>query len=221
MIDIQHQEDLLLAIGNLLQKKLNVYAIGETALMLRGIKNSTLDIDLVFDKKSDRAEFINALKKLGAKESDTTLVYGLKKHTPIMLGFDNYRFDMFLNNVINSTFSDTMKERSTQTHEFNNLLIKVADPNDILLMKSATSREKDLEDIIAIANKNRIDWNLIIEESKKQVNLGNEKSILNLGEKLEKLSNQKAVVIPKEILDTLWELLNKQIKTGSVEKSQN
>ncbi|MDP1695871.1 MAG: hypothetical protein Q8L29_03090 [archaeon] len=212
MIDIQQQEAKLIAIGNMLSKKLSVYAIGGTALMLRGIKNSTLDIDFVFDKKRDRDEFINVLKKLGAKDSDTTIIYGLKNNTPLMLEFDNCRFDMFMNKVITSTFSDAMKERAKQIHEFSNLIIKVADPNDILIMKSATSREKDLEDMIAIINKSHIDWNIIVEEAKEQIRLGNETAIMNLGEKLEKLSNKKIISIPKEISNKIWKLFSKQVK---------
>ena len=145
MIDVQRQEDLLVAIGKLLPKKMRVYAIGGTAMMFLGIKNSTLDIDLVFDKRNDREAFMGALEKLGAKKSDVTLVYGLKKNIPLMLEFENCRFDMFVDKVITSTFSDKMKERTRQTHEFGNLIIHVADPVDILIMKSVTSRDKDLE----------------------------------------------------------------------------
>jgi hypothetical protein len=212
MIDIQQQEAMLIAIGKIISKKISVYAIGGTAMMLRGIKNSTLDIDIVFDKKSDRDEFMDALRKLGAKDSDIILVYGLKNNTPLMLEFDNYRFDMFMNKIITSTFSEAMKERAKQIHEFGNLIVKVADPNDILIMKSVTSREKDSEDIIAIINKSHIDWNIIIEEAKEQVSLGNETAILGLGEKLEKLTNRKLITVPKEISNKLWKLFNKQVK---------
>ena len=210
MIDITQQEYMLTAMGKLLARKIEVYAIGGTAMMFLGIKNSTLDIDLVFDKKKDRDEFINALKKLGAKESDVTLVYGLKNNTPLMLEFEKCRFDMFMNKVITSTFSDEMKERSKQTHEFGNLIIKVADSNDILTLKSVTSRTKDSQDIIAIINKKQIDWNIIIEEAKNQVKLGNVKAILQLGEVLESLSIKKAVEIPKEVLNELFKLAKKQ-----------
>jgi len=212
MIDIQQQEAMLIAVGKVLSKKLSVYAIGGTAMMLRGIKNSTLDIDFVFDKKKGREEFMDALKKLGAKESDVTLVYGLKSNTPLMLEFDNYRFDMFMNKVITSTFSDAMKKRAKQIHEFGNLIVKVADPNDILIMKSVTSREKDLEDIVAVVNKSQINWDSIVEESKEQVRLGNETAILGLGEKLEKLTNRKLIAVPKDISDKIWKLFNKQVK---------
>jgi len=212
MIDIQQQEVMLIAIGKILSKKLTVYAIGGTAMMLRSIKNSTLDIDFVFEKKEDRVKFMDALRKLGAKESDTTLVYGLKDHTPLMLKFDNCRFDMFMSKIITSIFSDTMKGRAKEIHEFGNLIIKVADPNDILIMKSATSREKDIEDIVSIINKSHIDWNILVDEAKEQVSLGNEMAILELGEKLEKLNNRKLALVPKEISDKIWKLFTKQVK---------
>ncbi len=212
MIDIQQQEAMFIAIGNVLPRKIEVYAIGGTALMLRGIKNATLDIDIVFDKTGDRSEFMNALRKLGAKESDVTLVYGLKNNTPRMLKFDNCRFDIFMNKIITSTFSNAMKERAKQIHEFGSLIIKVADPNDILIMKSVTSRDKDLDDIVEIVNKTRINWEVIVEEAKEQVRLGNEIAIMGLGEKLEKLANRKLIVIPKDISDKIWKLFNKQVK---------
>ncbi|MEK6856212.1 MAG: DUF6036 family nucleotidyltransferase [Nanoarchaeota archaeon] len=215
MIDIKQQEDMFLAIGNILKRKIGIYAIGGTAMMLRGLKNSTLDVDLVFDKKTDREEFMDALRKLGAKESDATLVYGLRNNTPLMLTLNNCRFDLFMNKIITSNFSDSMKERSKSIHEFSNLIIKVASPSDILIMKSVTSRDKDNDDIIAIINKTKLDWNVVIEEAKEQVKLGNETAILGLGEKLEKLVNSKAISVPQEVSDKLWDLFTKQVKNKS------
>lgn len=212
MIDIIQQERMLIAIGNALSKKMSIYAIGGTAMMLRGIKDSTVDVDFVFDKYPDREEFMDALKKLGAKRYDVTLAYGLKKNTPLMLEFEDCRFDLFMNKIITSTFSDAMKERAKQIHEFGNLVIKVADPNDILIMKSVTSRTKDLEDITYIANKSRINWDIIVEEAKEQVKFGNEIAIMELGAKLQKLENEKAISVPKEISDKIWKLFNKQVK---------
>jgi hypothetical protein len=218
MIDIKQQEEMLIAIGKILSKKIIVYAIGGTAMMLRGIKNSTLDVDIVFNKKSDREEFMQALRKLGAKESDVTLVYGLRTNSPFMLEFKNCRFDMFMNKIITSTFSDAMKQRANQTHEFGNLIIKVANPIDILILKSVTSRIKDLDDMASIVNKSQVDWNVVIEESSNQVNLGNETAIMGLGEKLEKLANQKSIEIPIDTSDKIWKLFKRQIKEKNNKK---
>ena len=215
MIDITQQEDMFTAIGNILPKKIFLYAIGGTAMMLLGIKNSTLDVDFVFDKGSDREELMSALKKLGAKGSDVTLVYGLKNNTPLMLEFKNCRYDLFINKIITSTFSDAMKKRAQQTHEFGNLIIKVADPSDILIMKSVTGRAKDSDDIVAIVNKSHIDWNVVVEESQEQVELGNETAIIGLGEKLEKLINQNLISVPKSVMSDIWKLFKEQVKKKS------
>src|SRR3989344_2263213 len=131
MIDIREQEEMLIALGNMLEKKISCYAIGGTAMMLKGIKDSTLDLDFVFDKGEDREEFIAALRKLGAKESDVVIVYGIKENTPIMLELGKARFDLFTNKIITSVFSQNMKERAKEIHEFGkNLIIMVADVHD-------------------------------------------------------------------------------------------
>lgn len=221
MIDIKQQEEIFIAIGNILDKKLVVYAIGGTAMMLRNIKDSTLDVDFVFEKKRDKEKFINALRTFGAADSDVTLVYGLKKNTPIMLKLGNVRFDLFMSKVITSTFSEKMKSRARQTHEFGkNLIVEAADPNDIIIMKSATSRAKDLEDITLIAKKNPVNWDIILDEAKEQVALGNETAVMSLREKLEKLNNQKAIVVPNKTLDSLWHLLKKQIKAKTTKSKK-
>ncbi len=218
MIDIQEQEKMFLAIGRALAKKVYVYAIGGTALMLKGIKDTTLDVDFVFDKREDREEIMSALRKLNAREYDATLAYGLKSDSPLMLEFNNCRFDLFMNRIITSTFSDSMKERAKEIHEFENLIVRVADPSDVLIMKSATSRDKDLQDMTAIVAKKRIDWNIIIEEAREQVKLGNEAAIMNLGEKLEKLENQKAISVPKDVSEQIWKLFKKQVKEKTKKK---
>ena len=212
MIDITQQEKMLISIGNAIKKKIEIYAIGGTAMMLRNIKDATLDVDLVFDKKEDREEFVVVLKKLGAKPSNVTLIYGLKENTPLTYTLNNARFDLFMNKIITSTFSNNMKERAKQIHEFgNNLIVKPAFPEDVIIMKSATARNKDDDDIVKIIQKNKIDWKIIVGEAKEQVKLGNETAVLALGEKLERLNNLKLIETPKETLDSLWNLLKKQI----------
>lgn len=219
MIDINQQEQIFIAIGGTLEKKVCAYAIGGTAMMLRGIKDATLDVDLVFDSVAERETFIAAFKKLGAKESDTVLIYGTKPNTPHMLEMDNARFDLFLSKIITSNFSDNMRERAKQIHEFGkNLIIKAADPHDVLIMKSATSRIKDTDDISKIITKVRIDWDLIINEANEQVKLGNERAVLDLGTTLERLKNQNKLPIPSNVLNSLWKMLKDQISSKITSK---
>ncbi len=212
MINIEEQKSLFARIGKILPKRIEVYVIGGTAMMFLGLKENTLDVDIVFSNPEDRRVFYESTKSVGFRDSSAEIVYGKKENTPEMVTLDDVRFDLFLFKIITSTFSNGMKERAIEIHEFGNFVIRVADPSDVIIMKSATSREKDLEDIISIARRVKIDWNIIIEEAKEQIKLGNEGAILELGEKLEKLSSRKALDVPKEILDKLWDLLVKQVR---------
>ena len=213
MIDIQEQQNLFLRIAERLPKKIEVYAIGGTAMMFLGLKYNTLDVDLVFSNVEDRKIFKETAKLLDFKESSAEIVYGKKENTPEMVVIADVRLDLFLFKIVSSYFSEPMQKRATQIHEFaGKLIIRVADPQDILIMKSVTSREKDVNDIVAIIKNTKINWDVIVNESCEQVRLGNETAILGLGEKLEKLVNRKIIVVPKDVLDRLWKLLSKQVK---------
>jgi hypothetical protein len=79
MITIDQQQKLLLNISKRLAKKITIYAIGGTAMMFLGFKDSTLDIDLVFESKEDREVFKKAIISLNYTDMNPIKVYGLKK----------------------------------------------------------------------------------------------------------------------------------------------
>lgn len=211
MISIQDQQNLLIDIAKRLQREITAYAIGGTAMMFLGFKEATLDIDIVFTKAQDRKDFKEAAKSLGYKEMDSTIVYGLKNNCPEMIKLSDSRLDLFLLDVIDFTFSDSMQARAEQLHQFDkNLILKIANIHDIIIMKCATRRAKDEEDIINIVKKSTIKWNLLVEEAKKQVILGRETGVLDLGNLLEVLKNKRQIDVPKHIIDNLWKFFKKQ-----------
>ena len=212
MIDIQEQQNLFIRIAEKLPRRIESYVIGGTAMMFLGLKDKTIDIDIVFKNVEDRKTFKETALLLGFKEFSAHIVYGKRDNVPDMIVLGDVRIDLFLFKIISSYFSTEMQKRATQIHEFGNLIIRVADPSDILIMKSVTSREKDIEDIISIIKQSKIDWNTVIGESENQVALGKESAIMNLGEKLERLSNQKTISVPKDVLDKIWKLFKKQVK---------
>lgn len=212
MIDIEEQNKLLLDIGKQFNKEITVYAIGGTAMMFLGLKDATLDIDLVFENKNSRKKFIETIESLGYIKMESRIVYGSKKNQPEMLKLGDVRFDLFVDEVIHFKFSNNMKEKADKVHKFQNLIIKIADPHDIILMKCATDREKDKIDVLNIIKNKKIDWNVIIEEAKHQVELGKETAILELGEFLEDLKKIVPNKIPKEVLNELFTLVKKQME---------
>ena len=153
-----------------LTKKITVYAIGGTAMMFLGFKDATLDIDLVFENNKDRDVFKEAVKSLGYLGMDTIKIYGAKRNTPEMFKLNDERFDLFVIEVIDFIFSDNMRQRAEQTHQFEeNLILKIANPHDIILMKCATDRIKAKDDARRIINSMKINWGIIIDEAKRQM----------------------------------------------------
>ena len=219
MISIEEQQNLLLAISNNLKGQIVAYAVGGTAMMFLGLKDATLDIDLVFKNERDKNDFIRAAKSLGYKEMDPIKVYGAKENHPDMLTLGNERFDLFVVNVIDFVFSENMQMRSEQAQQFgNNLILKIASYNDIILMKCATDRLKDKDDVRKILENKKIDWKIIVGEAKNQIKLGKEKAVFDLGFFLEDLKKTVKDKIPQQILDELFEFLKKQAEEKQKEK---
>ena len=219
MISIEDQQKLLLSVANKLRENITVYAIGGTAMMFWGYKDFTKDIDLVFTNETDRDSFIDAIKSIGYIDIGAGTIYGTRKHQPEMFTLGDERFDLFLVDVIDFIFSESMQKRAESTHQFgNNLILKIADPHDIILMKCAANRAKDADDVRKILEKDHINWDIIITEVKNQIKLGKEGSAFCLGEFCEKLKNELNVNIPIEVLDVLWGIVVQQGKERLIRK---
>ncbi len=216
MINTKNQYELLLNIAKKLKKEITVYAVGGTAMMFHGLKDTTKDIDLVFENEKDRKEFENAAISLGYKKMNSIKVYGMdRENRPIMLTRqkeNTERFDLFKYEVISFFFSKNMRKRSLNTFEFGNkLIVKIADLHDLIIMKCATDRQRDAEDVKNIIENQKIDWTIIIDEIKNQQQLGKKRAIWELGDFLEKIKNQIGVDVPNEIIDKLWNMLKKEV----------
>jgi len=211
MISIEQQSKMLANISKELGKPITAYAVGGTAMMFLGFKEATLDIDLVFTNERERELFKEAIEKLGYREMNPVQVYGARKNQPIMLKLDDARFDLFKIKVIDFIFSESMQKRAEETHQFgDNLVLKIANPHDIILMKCATDRLKDKDDAIRIIKSAQINWSIIIEEARNQVKLGEERAIFELGCFLEDIKKIVGEMIPGKVMDELFELVQKQ-----------
>jgi hypothetical protein len=207
MIGLERQNELFLNISKKLKKKITCYAIGGTAMMFLELKQATKDIDLVFDNVKDREYFIEALISLGYSKIESRILYGKKPNQPELMVLDDDRIDLFLTEVISFIFSEESKKRIKTIREFApNLIIKVADASDIFLMKSATEREKDIDDAKAIIDDKKINWDIILKEVKNQIQLGKLRAGLDLGVFLENLE-AKGIEIPKKIKDDIWDMV--------------
>ena len=213
MITIKEQEILFLDISRKLKKKIICYAIGGTAMMFLNLKFNTKDIDLVFENEEDRKMFLKALEELEFKRLDSIMLYGKKPNQPELLKRkEDERIDLFTTEVISFIFSKDSKKRAKKIHQFGeNLIIKIADVHDIILMKHATDRAKDIIDIESIIQTENINWNIILEEVKNQIKLGKQRAALDLGLFLENLET-KGINISKSFSNELFKIVEKQAR---------
>src|SRR3989344_1724715 len=127
MINFNDQSSLFKLIGNSLNKKIECFVIGGSAMMFYGAKAETKDVDLVFMNKDDMDDVVKALYDIGFNEKESIIKifrrYEAAKNKPVMMIKDDIRFDLFLKEIITLKMSKTIIDRVKETHEFNNLII--------------------------------------------------------------------------------------------------
>lgn len=177
-------------------------------MMFLGYKNTTKDIDLVFKNAKNRSQFIDAIQKLGYSKRSLKFMYDNKKaqdrQKPLIYSRGEERFDLFVNDVFGFKIDFNLKE-ITQRHDFiakKELIIYVLSKEDIILLKSVTNRERDLEDMeTMIKIEQSINWNYIIDKASLQ-RKENPWILLDLEEKMQKL--KKITFIKKEYFDKIY-----------------
>ena len=219
MINLEQQNELFKLIGEILKDKLECYVIGGSAMMYYGMKGNTKDIDLVFEHEKDREKVIRVLKNLGYNERGikvVSVIYPKKKNTPILLERDDSRVDLFVNKIINTVLSDSMKDRINSIYEYGNFIIKVLAPEDLIITKCATERAGDRLDAVEIMKRAKIDWEVIIKESVFQAEVTPYLFPVFLFDFLYELKEDLKADVPKKVLDEIRkiseDLLEKKLK---------
>lgn len=164
----------LRSVGEELSHKTEVYFIGGGNLILRNLKDSTKDIDLVLEGKGDLDRFVKALQKAGyKKKTDLTNTYQRLGARTVLERSNHPRWDLFVEKVAGMLrLTKDMKTRAVPKEDHGSLKVRLVSLTDLFLFKSVTDREGDLEDAALIMEQGEVDWNQLMEEIKKQENIG-------------------------------------------------
>lgn len=162
--------DCLESAGGLLEEKMDVYLIGGANLILRGLKDSTKDIDVILRDKDDFDRLLEALKKQGYEEKlELERLYEEFEPRSVLERKGSPRWDIFVESVAGYIqLTEDMRVRSEPTVESENLKLHLLAPTDIFLFKAITDREGDLEDIVLLTRLEEIDWEELFREIKEQ-----------------------------------------------------
>lgn len=215
MINLQEQIGLFKIIGIQLKNKVECIAIGGSAMMLYGAKNATKDVDLVFSKKEDLDAVKDILHSSGFDERKNIKNIFREDESagkPVMMDGKDTRFDLFLNEVIGFKVHKDTFDRIREVHEFGNFIVKTASPEDILMMKGCTERERDRDDAAELIRKFNINWYVIVSETSKQTKIGVAAFPLLLYDFLTELKDNFKVDVPKNITKELLVIAEKRIE---------
>ncbi len=216
MINLDQQTELFNFIGTALDKKIECLVIGGSAMMFYGAKEITKDVDIVFMNEKDLDSVISILKKSGYEEKTMNIFkrYNVVKkdpYKPRWLQMQDTRIDLFYKKVICFWITDTILERVKEVHEFKNFIIKVISPEDIILLKCATEREKDRIDALELIKKFNINWKIIIDESVEQTRLGESVFPVFLYDFLIELKEDLKAEIPDNVIKELRKISEKEL----------
>src|SRR3989344_6646332 len=205
MINLQEQIGLFRIIGSQLKGKIECIAIGGSAMMFYGAKNATKDVDLVFSRKEE----LDAVKKIlyNSGFNERKNIKGIFRDEnagkPVMMDGKDTRFDLFLNEVIGFRIHKGTIERIREIHNFGNLIVKTASPEDILMMKGCTERERDRDDAAELIKKVNINWNIILDESSRQTKIGIAAFPILLYDFLTELKENYKIDVPEKRIEEL------------------
>jgi hypothetical protein len=188
-------EELFEKISKTIEKKISLYVIGGAVLLRKNLKDVTKDIDLVVNSKKEFIEFEKVLKKLNFKSQIPDKSYKNMNLSQIFQKED-FRIDLFYKEVCRKfSLTESIIQRAELTQELQNLKILHCSNEDILLFKTMTEREGDLEDCIQIATLG-IDWKIILKELQNQIKTsGQDVWITWIGERLDILE-ERGLEIP-------------------------
>jgi predicted transcriptional regulator len=159
--------EALKQIGGRLEKEIHAYLFGGVNMLLRGLKGSTKDLDLVVERKDDFQEIRGKLIELGYRElEEEKLTPNDRRVNPSgIFVSEGWRIDLFTEKICGVlTLSEGMKKRSEE-RRFGRLTLHLLDLGDVFLLKSITDREGDLEDMHLILSRGDVrDWEEIWQD---------------------------------------------------------
>lgn len=139
---------LLGSIGRHAVKKVELYALGGTALTILGIKSSTLDIDFNVDSEKQHRYLTALFRDLGFEQQST-----LRWRTQ-----ESFAIDLFHgSNILGTQLLADCLEKSKLIDRFGKLTLYTLSLQDIIISKLARGDTRDFEDIRQIFLKGRVD----------------------------------------------------------------
>lgn len=133
-----------------LNEEIEFFAIGGTAMVIKGIKEATKDID--FLTTADYGEIKRLFTLAGLKEKDSSKLCNIWH-------LNNLRIDIFYNEfILGFPLPEDWKELSERARIIGKLRLCILNWFDIIITKIARSEGRDIDDILTIIKSQKLDF---------------------------------------------------------------
>ncbi|MEA1904747.1 MAG: DUF6036 family nucleotidyltransferase [Candidatus Hadarchaeota archaeon] len=157
---LEEMEEMLREIDSRLERKVTLFTIGGTAMIFRGQKDDTQDVDFIaLDEEG--------LKIMGEALNEMGFI-----RPPIGRSFehpDGRRIEVDVGGFSGVPLTERMLKRvgAAPLEGLDKLELLLASNEDLILFKSMGERKKDVEDVASILSKTeKIEWRTILDEVK-------------------------------------------------------
>lgn len=182
------------------REPIHLYLLGGGSMMYAGLKYFTKDIDLVVRTEHEYDVCVEAMKRMGFRSIRPGAGYSRMNLSDMLERDDGYRIDIFNDRVCGKLrLSDGMVSRSSERVRHEDVALSSCAMEDILIFKSITEREGDLEDSKAIITGTMVDWNVFLTELEEKIETGEDVWITWIADRLWLLREDAGLSIP--ILD--------------------
>jgi hypothetical protein len=155
-IDADELFELIESISKYIEREINIYALGGTALTIEGIKKSTKDVDINIDSETEYKYLCSIFDKLGFDKR------GIRWFTQ-----EGLAFDVFYGSYILGT--DLMEDcisKSKFIRSFGKIKLFILPLEDIIISKLARGDSRDFEDIKSIFDNRDINIKNLVQRYK-------------------------------------------------------
>ncbi|MBI3033443.1 hypothetical protein HYY69_08270 [Candidatus Woesearchaeota archaeon] len=136
-----------------LDKDIELFALGGTAMILANIKESTKDIDFLTTLDYEQLRIL--LQLAGLKEKNTTRLCNT-------WFLNNLRIDFFYDAfILGYSLPDDWKKLSIQLKSIGKIRLYILNWYDIIITKLSRSEERDINDILFILKTQKIDFAIL------------------------------------------------------------
>lgn len=183
----------------------HLYLLGGGSMMYAGLKYFTKDIDLVVRTEQEYNSCVEAMKRMGFRSIRPGAGYSRMNLSDMLEREDGYRIDIFNDRVCGKLrLSEGMVSRSKERVRHEGVILSSCSMEDILIFKSITEREGDLQDCKAIITGTMVDWMIFLKELEEQISTGEDVWITWVADRLWILREEARLSIP--VLDKIIEM---------------